>query len=85
VIAAAKLKLEKLLPPDAKLWSEAESVVGFDFTAGGIIKVAAEQKADLIVMGANRPMSAKLSAHFLRAVTYDVIRHAKCPVLTISA
>jgi len=85
VIATAKSKLEKLLPPAAKLWSEPEYVVGFDFTADGIVKVASERKADLIVMGANRPMSAKVSAHFLRAVTYDVIRHAKCPVLTISA
>ncbi|MGA8150543.1 MAG: universal stress protein [Terriglobales bacterium] len=85
VIATAKEKLEKLLPPYAKLWSEPEYAVGFDFTAEGILKVADERQADLIVMGANRPMSAKLSAHFLRAVTYEVIRHAKCPVLTVSA
>ena len=80
-----KEKLEKLLPPYAELWSEPEYAVGFDFTAEGILKVADERKVDLIVMGANRPMSAKLSAHFLRAVTYEVIRHAKCPVLTVSA
>jgi len=85
VIATAKEKLEKLLPPYAELWSEPEYAVGFDFTAEGILKVADERKVDLIVMGANRPMSAKLSAHFLRAVTYEVIRHAKCPVLTVSA
>jgi len=85
VIATAKEKLEKLLPPYAKLWSEPEYAVGFDFTAEGILKVADERMADLIIMGANRPMSAKLSAHLLRAVTYEVIRHAKCPVLTVSA
>jgi nucleotide-binding universal stress UspA family protein len=85
VRATAKERLQKLLPPNAKLWSEPEYVVGFDFAADGILKVAAEQKADLIVMGANRSMSAKVSAHVLGAVTHEVIRHAKCPVLTASA
>ena len=85
VRATTKEKLEKLMPPYAKLWSEPEHVVGFDFVAEGILKVAAERKADLIVMGANRPMSAKLSAHFLGAVSYQIICHAQCPVLTVSA
>jgi len=85
VRATTKEKLEKLLPPAAKLGSEPEYVVGFDFTAEGIVKVADERAADLIVMGANRPMPAKLSSHLLRTVTYEVIRHANCPVLTVSA
>jgi len=83
VRATTKEKLEKLLPPYAQLWSEPEYVVGFDFTADGILKVAAERKVDLIVTGANRPMSAKVSAHVLGAVAYEVIRHAQCPVLTV--
>jgi nucleotide-binding universal stress UspA family protein len=83
--ATAKEKLEKLLPAYVKLWSEPKYVVGFDFAAEGILKVAAEQEADLIVMGANRSMSAKVSAHVLGAVTHEVIRDAKCPVLTVSA
>jgi nucleotide-binding universal stress UspA family protein len=85
VRATAKEKLEKLLSPYVKLWSEPEYLVGFDFAAEGILKAAAEQKADLIVMGANRSMSAKVSAHVLGAVTHEVIRHAKCPVLTVCA
>ena len=84
VRASTKQKLEELLPASVKLWSEPEYVVGFDFVAEGILKVAAEQKADLIVMGANRSMSAKVSAHVLGAVTHEVICHAKCPVLTVS-
>jgi len=85
VRATAKEKLEKLLPPDARLCSEPEYVVGFDFIAAGILKVAAERKADLIIMGANRPVSAKISAHALGAVSYEVICHSKCAVLTVSA
>ena len=78
-------KLEKLLPPDCKLWSEPEYIVGFDFAVEGILKAAAERKVGLIAVGANRPMSARVSAHALGAVTYQVIRHANCPVLTVRA
>ncbi|MGA7381688.1 MAG: universal stress protein [Terriglobales bacterium] len=85
VKAQTKENLEKLLPPYVRLCSEPEYVVGFDFTAEGILKVAADRNVDLMVMGANRPLSAKVSAHVLGAVTYEVIRHAKCPVLTVSA
>jgi nucleotide-binding universal stress UspA family protein len=85
VRATVKEKLETMLPPHAGLWSEPEYVVGLDFVADGILKVAAQQKADLIVMGANRSMSAKVSSHVLGAMTHEVIRHAKCPVLTVSA
>jgi nucleotide-binding universal stress UspA family protein len=52
--------------------------------AEGILKAAAEQKADLIIMGANRPISAKVAAHALGAVSYEVICHSKCAVLTVS-
>lgn len=83
--ATTKEKLEKLLPPEGKLWSEPEYVVEFDFIAAGIVKVAAERKADLIIMGANRPFSAKMSAHTVGTVSHEVIRHSKCPVLTVSA
>jgi nucleotide-binding universal stress UspA family protein len=84
VRASTKEKLEQLLPASVKLWSEPEYVVGFDFMAEGILKAAAEQKADLIIMGANRPISAKVSAHALGAVSYEVICHSKCAVLTVS-
>ena len=84
VRASTKHTLEQLLPVSIKLWSEPEYVVGFDFVAEGILKVAAEQKADLIIMGANRPLSAKVSAHALKAVSYEVICRSKCPVVTVS-
>ena len=84
VRASTKHSLEELLPVSIKLWSEPEYVVGFDFVAEGILKAAAEQKADLIIMGANRSVSAKVSAHALKAVSYEVICRSKCPVLTVS-
>jgi len=84
VTASTKEKLERLLPASIKLWSEPEYVLGFDFVAEGIVKVADERQTDLIVMGANRPLSAKISAHALKAVSYEVICQSKCPVLTVS-
>jgi len=84
VRASTTEKLERLLPASIKLWSEPDYVVGFDFVAEGILKVADERQADLIVMGANRPLSAKVSAHALKAVSYEVICQSTCPVLTVS-
>jgi nucleotide-binding universal stress UspA family protein len=84
VRASIECRLEEMLPVSIKLWSEPEYVVGFDFVADGILKVAAEQKADLIMMGANRSISAKVSAHALKAVSYEVICRSNCPVLTVS-
>ncbi len=85
VTGITKDKMQKLLPREAKLWSEPEYRVGFDFVAGGILRVAAEQNVDLIVLGANRPASATISAHALGAISYEVICHSKCAVLTLGA
>ena len=79
-------KLERLLlPPAARLWSEPEYVVNFDFIGDGIVREAAARRADLIIAGAKRPPFVKASAHTLGGVSYEVIRRAKCPVLTVSA
>jgi hypothetical protein len=44
VRASTENELEELLPVSIKLWSEPQYVVGFDFVAEGILKVAADQK-----------------------------------------
>jgi len=82
--AITKEKLQKLLPPTVSLWSTPEYVVRFDFIVDGILKTAADRKADLIIMGAKRPAFVKVLAHSLGAVSYEVIRRANCPVLTVS-
>jgi nucleotide-binding universal stress UspA family protein len=85
VRATARERLQKLLPPAVRLWSEPECAVGFDFIADGILKAAAAGNTDLIIMGAKRPAFVKVFAHSLGAVSYEVIRRAGCPVLTVSA
>jgi len=78
-------KMQNLLPPAVRLWSEPEYVVSFDFIGEGIVKEAAARRADLIIAGAKRPAFVKAFAHTLGGVSYEVIRRAKCPVLTVSA
>jgi nucleotide-binding universal stress UspA family protein len=77
-------KLRELLPLNARLTAEPEYIAGMDFLPEGILDLAARERIDLIVMGANRTSVPKVAAHMPWALTHEVICHAKCPVLTIS-
>ena len=76
-------KLKALIPPGTKLAAPPEFVVAMDFLPEGILMAAEKHNADLIVMGANRADSARITSHIPWAVTYHVIAEAKCPVLTV--
>ena len=77
-------KLRRLVPPDAKLTSKPEYVVGMDFLPEGILCTATAHNVDLIVMGANNPeASARVAAHIPWAFVHRVLCEAKCPVLTV--
>jgi len=77
-------KLKELIPLNAKLASEPRCKAGTDFLPEGILEVAASDKIELIVMGANRSRAPRVAAHMPWALTHEVICHAKCPVLTVS-
>jgi len=79
----AARKLRELIPPDA-LAQEPEYLVSADFTAEGILDAARLHQADLIVMGANHTISARLAAHIPWATGHAVLCGAACPVLTIA-
>jgi nucleotide-binding universal stress UspA family protein len=79
----ARRRLEKLVPPDAADWCNPEYVVRFEFPADGILKVAQEHQADLIVMGVRATASPRTSSHLPWATAYEVVCHAHCPVLTV--
>jgi nucleotide-binding universal stress UspA family protein len=76
-------KLRGLIAEDARLASEPEYRVETSFLPEGILNVADNYDADLIVMGANRTRSARLASHIPWAVTHDVLCEARCPVLTV--
>jgi nucleotide-binding universal stress UspA family protein len=78
-------RLKQLLLPEMEQVYEPEYVVASDFLPEGILEVAAERKAGLIVMGATRPRSARAAAHMPWTVVHRVLYDAECPVLTAVA
>jgi len=78
---ANRARLEALMPNEP--WCKPEFVVRFDFPAHGILQVAREQRADLIVMGVGKPAAGALAPHVPWSTASDVVREAPCPVLTV--
>jgi len=72
----------KRLMPDAPC-CEVEFVVRCDFPAPGILQVAMERQANLIVMGVRKRSGAGLGSHLPWSTASDVVREASCPVLTV--
>lgn len=79
----AKKRLQSLLPADAADWCTPEYVVGFEFPSDGILRLARERGADLIVMGVRKSNAPRASSHMPWAIAYEVACHAHCPVLTV--
>lgn len=77
---AARKQIAALLPADAG--AKADFVVEVGMPAELIAKVAAAQKANLIVMGTHHG-SARVSAHLPWVTPHQVICQATCPVVTI--
>lgn len=76
-------RLAELVPAEAGLSSAPECVVLFDFVAHGILNVAAERQADLIVMGVRHAAFRWGSTHMSWTVAHEIVCHANCPVLTV--
>jgi len=79
----ARERLRGLLPPDSADWCTPEFTVGFEFPSDGILRIAGERGADLIVMGVHRSNAPRTLAHMPWAIAYEVVCHAACPVLTV--
>lgn len=77
-------QLRGCLPAETGLEQEPVYVVGTDFLAEGILMASVKFKVDLIVMGANRTVSAKAAAHIPWAAVHEVVSNAPCPVLTVA-
>jgi nucleotide-binding universal stress UspA family protein len=73
-----------LVEPEADLWCTPEYLVRIGTPAAGILEVAAEKQADLIVLGA-RSAEGHMGAatHASAATAHTVVSHARCPVLTV--
>ena len=79
----ARKRLLALLPPDITDWCSPECVVRFEFPSDGILRMAEQRGADLIVMGVHKSNAPRATAHMPWAIAYEVVCHAHCPVLTV--
>ncbi|MGO8734769.1 MAG: universal stress protein, partial [Terriglobia bacterium] len=79
----AMKRLVKLLPPGTTPSVETEFIVEIAAPAEHIVKVAEDQRADLIVMGPHRTSHPGVSAHLPWVTLHQVLCHARCPVLTV--
>lgn len=77
LIRRTKKRLEDLIPKDI----EHELVIGSSPAADGILQLATERGADLIVMGAR----SRALGEAPWATTHRVVCGAECPVLTVRA
>lgn len=83
IVDAARMRLELLVPLEATSWCDPQFVVQYGFPTDGILRVAEERSADLIVMGVHTSRSPKATTHLPWAIASEVVSHAHCPVLTV--
>jgi nucleotide-binding universal stress UspA family protein len=76
-------RLREILSHQAPLTVKPEFVVKFGAPGETILRVAAEQQADLIVIGLNRTRHVDTACHTPWATAYAVVCEAACPVLTV--
>jgi nucleotide-binding universal stress UspA family protein len=71
-LAATRTRLLDRLPPDASRWCRTEVVIAAGTASAEIVRIAGEQKADLVVIGAPRRWTS---------TTHAVLSRSLCPVL----
>jgi nucleotide-binding universal stress UspA family protein len=79
---AFRKRLESLVPARTGFLCESEFVVGYGDRAEGLVRVAANVNASLIVMGA-RGTPEEASARLPLLIGDQVVCRAHCPVLTV--
>lgn len=77
--------LEELVPQDPPPNCRINFAVRFDLPASGILEMAKDKQADLIVIGVHRTPVPAIDSHMPWTTTCDVIGSAHCPVLTVRA
>jgi nucleotide-binding universal stress UspA family protein len=77
-----RTRLEEVVPREARDWCDVSVVVRSGKAYRELLAVAADEKSDLIAMGVRgrNPLDIMLFG----STTQHVVRHAACPVLTIS-
>lgn len=77
----AREQLHRAVPDDARDWCDVTERIGLGRAHREVLRVAAEESADLIVMGARR--HGLLARTVMGSSSHHVVREASCPVLTV--
>lgn len=77
-------RLREVLPREAQVWERVDYEVRFGNAANGILELAEERGADLIVLGVRCAGAfARAESHLRRSVAQKVASHARAPVLSV--
>lgn len=79
----ARERLHALMSDESRTWCEIEEVVTTGRAHREVVRLAAERKADMIVMGAQGRGGMGLA--LFGSTTQQVVRSATCPVLVVHA
>jgi nucleotide-binding universal stress UspA family protein len=74
----------RIVPAEARPWCDPEFLVEEGIASNKILEIAAQKKADLIVLGVH-PSHGPLNAdtHLPMTTAHKIVSHAPCPVLTV--
>ena len=78
-----ELKLQALVSDDDRTWCQTEEHVAVGRPHEEIVRLARERDADFIVMGDHGRSALNLA--LFGSTTNQVVRHSRCPVLTVRA
>jgi nucleotide-binding universal stress UspA family protein len=77
----ARTQLEELIPDRVRSTCQAEVLVGYGEPGAGVLRVARERQADMIVLGVKGRGAIELT--LFGSTAQRVVREASCPVLTV--
>lgn len=80
---SACYRLTALVPESARVYCDPQPLVVWGQAGRSIVEVSTEEASDLIVMGVSS--RGVLDRLFVGSTTWDVVRQATCPVLTVRA
>jgi nucleotide-binding universal stress UspA family protein len=83
VMREARRRLEALVPEEARDWCEPDLRISCGKPYREILRIAAEDQSDLIVLGVHG--GGPIDRLLLGSTTQHVVRLAACPVLTVRA
>jgi len=76
-------RMRALIPPDAALWCEPNTITEVGEPAEQILNVAKARRVDLIVLGVKSAEAVPGLGHIPWATAHRIIAGAECPVLTV--